>query len=92
MTKKELIEKMAKQLNRSQLEIKKTVEAMLAIISEEMAAQRPVTLVGFGSFEVRNRGSRLGRNPKTGESLIIEATHTPVFIAGKTLTDKVKGR
>ena len=92
MTKKDLIEKMAKQLNRSQKEINTTLESMLEIISDELSAQRPVTLVGFGTFEVRKREKRIGRNPKTGTSLVIEATHTPVFMAGKTLTDKVKGR
>ena len=58
-------------------------------ISEALQTGDKVQLIGFGSFEVKNREARIGRNPKTKEEIRIPASKTPVFKAGKALKDKV---
>lgn len=72
---------------------KKTIDAMLsatlATIQETVAKGDKVTLVGFGTFEPRDRQAREGRNPKTGEPMTIAATTVPAFSAGKTFKEKV---
>lgn len=89
MNKGELVEAIAQKTNVS----KKETDAILtAIVDEIMAAVadgNKVTLVGFGSFEPRDRSSREGRNPKTGEKMTIAATRVPAFAAGKVFKDKV---
>ncbi len=71
-------------------ESEKAVTAVMESISEALAKGDKVQLVGFGTFEVRSRKEREGRNPKTGEKIIIKATKVPAFKAGKALKDRVK--
>ncbi len=66
------------------------VDAVLSTISEAMAAGDKVTLIGFGTFEVRERKERKGVNPATKEEIIIPAAKVPAFKAGKALKDQIK--
>ena len=63
---------------------------MISVITETLAKGERVQLVGFGTFEVRDRAERKGRNPQTREEIIIPASKAPVFKAGKALKDSVQ--
>lgn len=89
MTKKELLQKLAKRTELSLAVNEKLLNSLTDIIQEELAAGEKIQLVGFGTFEVKNRPERMGRNPKTGAQQVIEAKNLPVFKAGKTLKDAV---
>jgi DNA-binding protein HU-beta len=65
------------------------VDAMISVITKALKKGDSVTLVGFGTFEVRERAERQGRNPKTGEAIKINASKNPSFKAGKALKDAV---
>lgn len=67
----------------------KAVNAVFASIEEALAKGDKVQLVGFGTFEVRERAARTGRNPQTGEEIQIAASRVPAFRAGKALKDSV---
>jgi DNA-binding protein HU-beta len=71
------------------VDAERAVGAMLDAIESALQRGDKVVLTGFGSFEVRDRGARLGRNPQTGEEIEIAATRVPVFKAGKTLREAV---
>ena len=89
MTKTELIEKVAKQTKLTKKDSGLAVEAIVAAISGSLKKGEKVQLVGFGSFEVRKREARKGRNPQTGAEIKIPARKAPVFRAGKALKDAV---
>jgi len=75
-------------VNKTGLQVKETeafLKALTEVVTEELVKGEKVQLVGFGTFEVAERAAREGRNPKTGETLHIEATKTPKFKAGKAL-------
>jgi DNA-binding protein HU-beta len=65
------------------------VDAVISVITKALKKGDTVTLVGFGTFEVRKRAARQGRNPKTGETIKINASKNPAFKAGKALKDAV---
>lgn len=67
----------------------KAVDAMIGIITQALKSGDTVTLVGFGTFQVRERAAREGRNPKTGETIKIQKSRNPTFKAGKALKDAV---
>ena len=67
----------------------KAIKAFTDVVSEELVNGGKIQLVGFGTFEVAERGEREGRNPKTGETMMISASRTPKFKAGKALKDMV---
>ena len=67
----------------------KALAAVTEVITDALADGEKVQVVGFGSFEVRNRPARVARNPRTGEQIKIEASKAPVFKAGKALKDSV---
>ena len=92
MNKKELSNLVAKQLNRSKIEVEEIVDSFLNNIVTAMAAGEKIRLVGFGIFEVHSRAGREGRNPQTGEKIFIPETKTPTFVAGRVLKDAVKHR
>lgn len=92
MNKFTLIEELAERLDTTKLEVKKVVENLFDLITEELVKGETVRIVGFGEFEIRNRAERKGINPKTGVKIHIKATKTPSFRAGKSLKDAVKGR
>ncbi|NMB25077.1 MAG: HU family DNA-binding protein [Firmicutes bacterium] len=89
MNKSELIAAVAEKSSLSKKAANEAVEAVLATISEALASGEKVTLVGFGTFEVRQRAARKGVNPSTGEPIDIPATQVPAFRAGKGLKDAV---
>ncbi|MDO4372117.1 MAG: HU family DNA-binding protein [Clostridia bacterium] len=89
MNKMELISAIAEKAELSKKDAEKALTAVVESISEALQTGDKVQLIGFGSFEVKNREARIGRNPKTKEEIRIPASKTPVFKAGKALKDKV---
>ena len=90
MTKTELIDAVAKKVGLTKADAGRAVDAVIDAISAALAKGEKVTVTGFGTFEVRARAARMGRNPQTGAPLHIAATKTPAFKAGKGLKDAVK--
>ena len=91
MNRKELIDELATKTGCSKAEAERDLGAMLDIISDTLKTGDSLSLVGFGTFEVRSRAARTGRNPKTGEELKIQAAKVPAFKAGATLKAAVNG-
>ena len=89
MNKSELIKAMAASGEISQNEAKAALDSLIDVVGQTLAKGEKVELVGFGSFEVRDRAARTGRNPKTGEEIQIAAAKTPAFRPGKTLKGAV---
>jgi DNA-binding protein HU-beta len=89
MNKGELIDAIAQKANVTKKETDAVLSAAIETIVEAVANGEKVTLVGFGSFEKRDRAQREGRNPKTGETMTIAATSVPGFSAGKLFKEKV---
>jgi DNA-binding protein HU-beta len=89
MNKAELIESIAEAADVSKATATRALDAALDAITRELKKGEPVTLVGFGTFAVRKREARSGRNPRTGETLKIKAAKIPGFKAGKALKDAV---
>ena len=91
MNKNDLIASVADEIKLSKKDTAVIVNAVFDAIGDALVAGDKVQLVGFGSFEVKKRAAREGRNPqKPGEKIKIDATKVPVFKAGKTLKDAVK--
>ena len=74
----------------TQKDAAKVVDALLETISNTLAKEEKIQLVGFGTFEVRDRAARKGRNPQTGEEIDIAASKVPAFKPGKELKEAVK--
>jgi DNA-binding protein HU-beta len=91
MNKGELVDAISIKANVTKKEADAVLTATLEIIVDAIASGEKVTLVGFGSFEKRERQAREGRNPKTGETMTIAATSVPAFSAGKLFKEKVAG-
>ena len=89
MTKSELIDAVADHADLTRVAASRAVEAILKNVTRALKKGEQVTLVGFGTFEVRKRKARTGRNPQTGEEIRIKATKAPTFKAGKALKDAV---
>ena len=89
MNKTELIQAAAEASGVSKKDTAAVVEAVFTNIAEAMAKGDKVQLIGFGTFEVRDRAAREGKNPRTGEIVKIDACRVPAFKAGKALKDKV---
>ena len=89
MNKAELINAVAAKADVSKKDAEAVVTAALDTITAAMAEGEKVQLVGFGSFEVKARAERLGRNPQTGEPVPVPASKSPVFKAAKSLKDAV---
>jgi len=87
MNKQELIAAVAATAELSKADAARAVDAFVSTISETLAAGDSVTLVGFGTFAVKARAARTGRNPQTGEEIKIKASKNPTFKAGKALKD-----
>ncbi|MCA9389921.1 HU family DNA-binding protein [candidate division WWE3 bacterium] len=90
MTKSELIEELAQRSDLTKRAAGDALNAMLDIITESLAKGDKVTLTGFGTFLVRQRAARMGRNPQTGDPLHIPAQTTPAFRAGSALKESVR--
>ncbi len=89
MNKTQLVEKIAENAELSKASAGRALDAMIDVISESLQKEESVTLIGFGSFLVRDRAARVGRNPQTGEDIQIAAAKVPAFKAGKSLKDSV---
>jgi DNA-binding protein HU-beta len=89
MNKSELVGSMSEKADITKAEAEKALNAFIESVEEALANGDRVQLVGFGTFEVRERPARKGRNPQTNEEIMIEASKAPVFKAGKTLKDTV---
>lgn len=89
MNKSELVEAIATRTGSSKTAAQDHLEAAIEAISDAIAKGDTVQLVGFGSFGVADRAARTGRNPKTGEEIVIKASRTPKFSAGKALKERV---
>lgn len=89
MNKAELIAAVAEKAGSTKKDAEKAVNATFEAITENVKKGEKVQLVGFGSFEVKKRDARIGRNPKTKEEIKIPATKVPVFKAGKALKEAV---
>lgn len=88
--KQDLIAKVAEATELTKKDSAAAVEAVFAAVADYLAAGEKVQLIGFGTFETRERAAREGRNPQTGEAIKIAATVVPAFKAGKALKDAVK--
>lgn len=89
MNKGEFIDAVSDASDLSKADAGRAVEAVISSITKALQRGDSVTLVGFGTFEVRKRGARTGRNPRTGETINIAASNNPAFKAGKALKDAV---
>ena len=90
MTKKDLIELVAKKANLTNKAARDSVSATLNGIRDSLKRGEKVVITGFGTFSVRKREERPGRNPKTGERIIIAARKAPGFTPGKTLKRAIR--
>ncbi|MFD4819480.1 HU family DNA-binding protein [Peribacillus butanolivorans] len=90
MNKTDLVNTVATQAELTKGEAKKAVDALFETISNTLAKEEKIQLVGFGTFEVRDRAARIGRNPQTGEEIQIAASKVPAFKPGKELKEVVK--
>lgn len=90
MNKAELITAVAAKTELSKKDAERAVDAVVESIQEALGGGDKVALVGFGTFEVKERAARKGRNPQTGEEINIAATRVPVFKAGKGFKDVIE--
>ncbi|MGX7389873.1 HU family DNA-binding protein [Dolosigranulum pigrum] len=88
--KADLVDKVADKTGLTKKDSNAAVEAVFDSIQEFLAEEEKVQLIGFGTFEVRERAARKGRNPQTGDEIQIPATKVPAFKAGKNLKEAVK--
>lgn len=88
--KAELVERVASKTNLTKKDVTAAVEALFETIQDVLSEGEKVQVIGFGTFEVRDRAARKGRNPQTGEEIEISASKVPGFKAGKALKDAVK--
>jgi DNA-binding protein HU-beta len=95
MNKSDLVDALAGATGMTKADASRAVDALFSpgdgIIAEALRGERRVQITGFGTFEAKHRKARMGRNPRTGQTIQIAATKTPGFRAGKGLKDSVKG-
>lgn len=91
MNRKELIDALAAKTSSTKADADRSIGALIDIITTTLKKGDNVALVGFGTFEVRKRAARIGRNPATGAELKIKASKVPAFKAGATLKTAVNG-
>lgn len=89
MNKTDLVGQVATKTGMTKKDVEKVVNAFLATVEGSLKDGDKVQLIGFGTFEVRGRKARKGRNPQTGQEISIAATKVPAFKAGKALKDSV---
>jgi DNA-binding protein HU-beta len=89
MNKSELIEAIAQAADVPKAQASRVLDAMASVVGDALAEGNQVSMVGFGTFMVRERPARSGRNPRTGDTIQIAASKTPSFKAGKALKDRV---
>ncbi len=90
MTKSELIERVSAKVNTfSKKDVEVIVDLLFTSMSESLSSGEKVEIRGFGSFKIKNRDGRQGRNPKSGENIFIEAKRVPFFKAGKEIRERI---
>ncbi|MBO6209987.1 MAG: HU family DNA-binding protein [Schwartzia sp.] len=89
MNKADLVGKVAEKAGLTKKDAEKAINAFVASVQEALVKKDKVQLIGFGTFEVKERAARTGRNPQTGEAIKIAASKAPVFKVGKALKDAV---
>lgn len=89
MNKSELVDHVALQLRSSKAAAERTVDAVIGGMGKGLKKEKSLTITGFGTFMVRNRKARMGRNPQTGAPIQIKASKTVGFRAGKGLKDSI---
>jgi len=89
MNKTELIDALAIKMDVPKAQAAKALDAFTETVTEVLSSGDSITLVGFGTFSVKDRPARTGRNPQTGKSISIAAAKKPAFTAGKALKDSV---
>ncbi|MEW6227505.1 MAG: HU family DNA-binding protein [Bacillota bacterium] len=89
MNKAELVARVAEDTGMKRREVEKVIAATLEAIEGALTSGGKVQVVGFGTFEVKKRAERMGRNPRTGKAMKIAASKVPVFKAGKAFKEKV---
>jgi len=90
VNKTELIEAVASSADMSKTEAARAVDSVISAVTKALREGEQVALPGFGTFEVRARAARQGRNPQTGQAIEIKASKVPSFKAGKALKDAVQ--
>jgi len=90
LTKKDLIELVAKKANLTNKAARDSIQTFLNCVRDSLKRGEKVVITGFGTFSIRKRAARPGRNPKTGERITISARKSPGFTAGKTLRKVVR--
>lgn len=90
MNKADLVNNIAQKSGLSKKDVETVLNGFLGEVTEALSSGDKVQLVGFGTFETRQRSSRTGRNPQTGKEMIIPATNVPAFKAGNKLKEAVK--
>ncbi len=91
VNKTELVAGVAEKTGMTKKDAEKAVNALFESIQEALTSGDKVQMIGFGTFEVKERPARKGRNPRTGEDIVIPASKNPGFKAGKALKDAVNG-
>ena len=89
MNKSELVTKVAEKSGLTKKDVNKVVDSFMETVEETLLQGEKVVLVGFGTFEVKTRKARSGRNPRTGEVIEVAEKNIPVFKAGKAIKDKI---
>jgi len=89
MNKSELVDAIAESAGLSKADAGRALDALVKTVTRALKKGDTVSLVGFGTFSVRKRAARTGRNPRTGETIKIKASKNPAFKAGKALKDAV---
>ena len=89
MNKSDLVDSVADSAGLSKADAGRAVDAFVDTVTSTLQSGQAVSLVGFGTFAVRDRAARTGRNPRTGETIQIKASKNPAFKAGKALKDAV---
>lgn len=92
MNKTELVEKVAASAGLTKVQAEAAVNAFVETVTDVLKAGDKITLKGFGTFEVRARDARTGRNPRTGETMTIAASKAPAFKASSALKNVVNGK
>ena len=90
MNKAELVEEVRTKTGLTKITSREAVDAVTSVITDSLAREEKVTLVGFGTFQVMERKARRGVNPQTGKTIQIAAKKVPKFVPGKGLREKVK--
>ncbi|MFN7550903.1 MAG: HU family DNA-binding protein [Pseudomonadota bacterium] len=89
MNKAELVASVADAAGITKTDAAKAIEAVVAVVEKALKKGDAVSIIGFGTFSVRRRAARTGRNPRTGATLKIKASKVPAFKAGKALKDAI---